>query len=113
MPTTITSLPDWGRALGPVLFAATIRSRPADFIVVEGLDIDLSDDGEHDFLWIEKTSANTQWVAERLAKHAKVAIKDVGFAGLKDRHAITRQWFSIRRPDREGTDWGAFSAEGQ
>lgn len=112
MSSIIASLPDWGRALGPALFRASIRSSPSDFKVVEDLAIDLSDDGEHDFLWIEKTSANTQWVADALARHAKVSSKDVGYAGLKDRHAITRQWFSIRRPDRDGTDWKAFAAEG-
>ena len=107
-----SSLPDWSRALGLPLLQAVIRSEPSDFRVKEELAIDLSDDGEHDFLWIEKTSANTQWVADALARHAKVSSRDVGFAGLKDRHAITRQWFSVRRPGRDGTDWSLFSADG-
>ena len=112
MSSNKASLPDWGRALGPALFSSSIRSTPSDFRVVEDLAIEFSDDGEHDFLCIEKTSANTQWVADALARHAKVSSKDVGYAGLKDRHAITRQWFSVRRPDRDGTDWKAFVAEG-
>jgi len=37
---------------------------------------------------------------------------DVGYAGLKDRHAITKQWFSVRRPTGDGTDWSIFEAEG-
>lgn len=106
------SLPNWERALGPALFQACIRTQPADFRVSENLAIEFSGDGEHDFLWIEKTSANTQWVADALARHAKVSSRDVGFAGLKDRHAITRQWFSIRRPGRDGTDWSRFECEG-
>ena len=84
--------------------------RHEDIEVELGYDFD--GNGEHDFLWIEKTSANTQWVADALARHANVSSRDVGFAGLKDRHAITRQWFSVRRPDRDGTDWDAFAAEG-
>ena len=112
MSTVDSSLPDWGRALGSTLFHAVIRSQPSDFKVTEKLAIEFSDDGEHDFLWIEKTSANTQWVAGSLARHAKVPIMDVGFAGLKDRHAITRQWFSVRRPGRDGTDWQTYAAEG-
>lgn len=76
------------------------------------LQIDFSGDGEHDWLWIEKTGANTAWVAEQLAKHAGIAARDVGYAGLKDRHAITRQWFSVRRPTTAGTDWEAFEAQG-
>ncbi len=107
-----SSLPDWSRALGPALLQAAIRSQPSDFKVTEELAIDLSNDGEHDFLWIEKTSANTQWVADALARHANISSRDVGFAGLKDRHAITRQWFSVRRPGRDGTDWASFTADG-
>ena len=106
------TLPDWATALGPALFAARIRSTPADFDVTEVLDIEFSGDGEHDWLWIEKTGANTVWVAERLAQHAGVAVRDIGYAGLKDRHAITRQWFSVRRPSADGTNWSAFAAEG-
>jgi len=94
------------------LFDATIRSRPADFLVTEIIDFELSGDGEHDFLWVEKTAANTAWVSRALARHACVPAVDVGYAGLKDRHSITKQWFSVRRPSREGTDWTVFEAEG-
>jgi tRNA pseudouridine13 synthase len=112
LSSVVRPLPDWDRALGPALFCAVIRTEPADFKVAEELSIEFSEDGEHDFLWIEKTSANTQWVAQCLARHARVPIRDVGFAGLKDRHAITRQWFSVRRPGRAGTNWQEFVAEG-
>ena len=63
-------------------------------------------------MWVEKTGANTAWVADQLANHAAVSSRDVGYAGLKDRNAITRQWFSVRRPSGAGTDWDAFDAEG-
>ena len=108
----MSALPDWARALGPPLFSARIRCSPQEFIVTELLEIDFSSDGEHDWLWIEKTGANTAWVAEQLARHAGIKERDVGYAGLKDRHAITRQWFSVRRPSGEGTDWHAFKVEG-
>lgn len=94
------------------MFDARIRGAPTDFIVTENIDFELSGDGEHDFLWIEKSGANTAWVARQLAAHAGVVANDVGYAGLKDRHAITSQWFSVRRPSGEGTDWAAFAAEG-
>ncbi len=103
---------EWSRASGPALLPAEIRATPSDFVVTEDLTLDFSGDGEHDFLWIEKTGANTQWVAERLAEYAGVPARDVGFAGLKDRHAITRQWFSVRRATAKGCNWGDFSAEG-
>ena len=108
----MSNLPDWARALGSTLFAAQIRSTPDDFVVIEQLDIEFSDDGEHDWLWVEKTGANTHWVAEQLAQHAGISPRDTGYAGLKDRHAVTQQWFSVRRPSVSGTDWSSFAADG-
>jgi tRNA pseudouridine13 synthase len=104
------ALPDWARAHGAPLFVARIRSTPADFDVTETLGWELSGDGEHDYLWIEKTGANTEWVARQLARHAGVPAKDVGFAGLKDRQAVTRQWFSV--PRWHQPDWSACDVEG-
>ncbi|MEJ2257610.1 MAG: tRNA pseudouridine(13) synthase TruD [Woeseiaceae bacterium] len=104
------ALPEWARAHGPPLCAATLRSVPDDFQVTEILDWPFSGDGEHDYLWIEKTGANTEWVARQLARHAGVQARDVGYAGLKDRHAVTRQWFSV--PRWNTPDWTALFAEG-
>ena len=56
--------------------------------------------------------ANTQWVAEQLARHAEVSARDVGYAGLKDRRAVTTQWFSVLRKAGVNADWASFSAEG-
>lgn len=106
----VHTLPDWSRAHGAPLFAATLRARPEDFQVTEELGWEPSGDGEHDYLFIEKMGANTQWVAKQLAKYAKVPLKDVGFSGLKDRHAITRQWFSV--PRWNTPDWGELSLAG-
>lgn len=106
----MSAVPLWARANGESLFDAAIRSVAADFVVTENCNIEFSGEGEHDFLYIEKTGANTLWVAECLAKHGKVPLRDVGYAGLKDRHAITRQWFSVRRLG--SVDWTGFSAEG-
>lgn len=108
----MSQLPDWARALGTPLFVGRIRSAPADFIVTEQLAIEFTGDGEHDWLQVKKTGANTQWVAEQLARHAAVSARDVGYAGLKDRHAVTTQWFSVRRQSAVGTDWTTFVAEG-
>ncbi|MGI9221201.1 MAG: tRNA pseudouridine(13) synthase TruD [Woeseiaceae bacterium] len=104
------AIPDWATAHGDPLFEAVIRSTPSEFIVTEQSDIAFSGEGEHDYLWIEKTGSNTQWVAEQLARHAAVPQRDVGYAGLKDRHAVTRQWFSVRRLGE--TDWKNFIQDG-
>ena len=111
MSASTRTLPDWARALGKPLLTATIRRQPSDFLVSENLAIEFSGNGEHDFLWVQKTGANTNWVARQLARHAGVRAADVGYAGLKDRHAITRQWFSILRRG-DGADWPSFSCDG-
>jgi len=51
--------------------------------------------GEHLYVHIEKEGLTTDAVVEQLAKVCGVRHDAVGFAGRKDRHAVTRQWFSI------------------
>lgn len=104
------TLPDWQRAHGAPLFTAQIRRYPEDFQVTEELGWEFSGDGEHDYLFVEKTGANSQWVAKQLAQFASVPLKDVGFAGLKDRHAVTRQWFSV--PRWNTPDWSSLAVAG-
>ncbi|MBS9777803.1 MAG: tRNA pseudouridine(13) synthase TruD [Gammaproteobacteria bacterium] len=78
--------------------SGTFKSEPADFVVHEVLDWDFVGQGEHIFLYIEKTNCNTVWLAKQLARFYGVPPRDVGYSGLKDRHAITRQYFSVRLP---------------
>ena len=106
------AIADWARAYGASPVTGQVRRTAADFQVTEILDYDLSGTGEHDFLWLEKQDANTAWLAGKLAQHAGIREPDVGFAGLKDRNAITRQWFSVRRLSAAGTDWSAFELPG-
>ncbi len=105
-------LPDWHRAYGEPVISCQIRKDNADFQVNELLAYELSGDGEHDYLQIEKDGANTAWVARGLAEFVNVAESDVGFAGLKDRHALTTQWFSIRRPAGGKVDWSKLDLTG-
>nr|WP_282452833.1 tRNA pseudouridine(13) synthase TruD [Lysobacter sp. CAU 1642] len=85
---------------GPVL-TARIRSCPEDFIVEEQLGFTADGEGEHAFLEVEKRGANTAWVAGELARWAGIPLSAVGYAGLKDRHAVTRQTFTLHLPGRE------------
>jgi len=89
-----------------------IRARPEDFRVVENIGYAPSGDGEHLWLEIEKRRMNTVDVAARLARLAEVPVRSVGFGGLKDRNAVTRQPFSIQLPGREDPDWSGWSDEG-
>ena len=104
------SLPDWTRAHGAPLFSASIRTTADEFDVSEELGFEFSADGEHDYLYLEKTGANTEWVSRQLARHADVPSSDVGYSGLKDRHAVTRQWFSV--PRWNAPDWSKLDVEG-
>ena len=106
------ALPNWQRAIGEPVLTCRIKKENADFQLSERLGFGLSGDGEHDFLQIEKEGANTSWVASGLARFAAIAVSDVGFAGLKDRHAVTTQWFSVRRPAGHRADWLKLDLEG-
>jgi len=75
-----------------------IKQQPADFQVHEHNNIEYTGQGEHWWLYLEKTAANTTWAAAQIARAAQVSRRQVGYAGLKDRHAITRQWFSVQLP---------------
>jgi tRNA pseudouridine13 synthase len=75
--------------------SATLGTLPEHFIVEEIPAYPLSDMGEHVFLWIEKVGLNTTDVAQRLAQVSSTKERDIGYAGMKDKHAITRQWFSL------------------
>jgi len=89
-----------------------IRVEPGDFRVDEVLGFEPTGAGEHAFLFVEKIGANTEWVARRIAEKAGVAPVAVGYAGLKDRHAITRQSFSVQLPGRADPDWSALAIPG-
>ena len=107
-----TILPDWSRAHGRPVLRGKIRQSASDFAVTEVLGFEPDGNGEHDYLWIEKQDTNTVWLARQLADFAGIAARDVGYAGMKDRHAITQQWFSVRRPGGTPANWSALQVEG-
>jgi tRNA pseudouridine13 synthase len=107
-----SKVPDWAFAHGGPVFTAALRTVPEDFVVEELLDVEFTGDGEHDWLKIKKRGSNTEWIARQLARHANVKPSDVGYAGLKDRHAITTQWFSVWRRPGMDLDWTGFAADG-
>jgi tRNA pseudouridine13 synthase len=95
-------------AYGTPPLQAQLRSTPDDFRVEEVLGYDADGQGEHALLWVEKRGANTDWVARELAKFAGVAPVAVGYAGMKDRHAVTRQTFSVQLAGKSDPDWSTF-----
>jgi tRNA pseudouridine13 synthase len=73
----------------------TTKILPEDFVVEELPDVIPCGEGEHLYLWVEKRGRDTPEVAQELARALSVSPRDVGYAGLKDRQAVTRQWFSL------------------
>lgn len=89
-----------------------LRAEVEDFFVDEQLGFEPSGSGEHWLVQIEKRGANTGFVAKQLANFAGVSERDVGYAGMKDRHAVTRQSFSVLAKKGVDTDWTRCAIEG-
>ncbi len=98
-------LPSLPYAHGGPAGSGRLRVTPEDFQVFEIPVCEPDGAGEHVWLHVRKRGANTDWVARQLARHAGVPPKDVSYAGRKDRHAVTEQWFSVRVPIRTEVDW--------
>ena len=94
------------RAYGSVPARGRIKQHADDFRVDEILGFEPQGDGPHVWLQIRKRDTNTQWLAGALARLAGVARREVGYAGLKDRAAVTSQWFSVPIEGRAEPDWG-------
>jgi len=86
-----------------------IRSQPEDFDVTELLAFEPSRDGPHSLVQVEKRGMTTLQLIDVIARFARVKTREIGYSGLKDRHAVTRQWLSLPfDPDR---DWSALSSQ--
>lgn len=92
------TVPELRAAHGPPLFTAGFKAQPVDFQVDEVLPFSFTGDGEHLYLRLAKTDRNTSDVVKALKRCYQVVQKDIGTAGLKDKRAVTTQWFSIRTP---------------
>lgn len=73
----------------------TLKRAPEDFVVEELPAYLPSGEGEHLYLWVEKRGLNTQDAARALARALETRVENAGWAGLKDRNAVTRQWMSF------------------
>ncbi|MCB1822787.1 MAG: tRNA pseudouridine(13) synthase TruD [Candidatus Competibacteraceae bacterium] len=105
--TSVTLIDSLPFAHGQPAVKGRMRTFPEDFQVREELDFPLDGIGEHVWLWVRKRGANTDWVAKQLAARAQVPPGAVSYAGLKDRHAVTEQWFSVHLPGKAEPDWNA------
>ncbi|MEW8203558.1 MAG: tRNA pseudouridine(13) synthase TruD [Candidatus Thiodiazotropha endolucinida] len=98
-------------ASGPTLGSGVIRTTPDDFQVDEILGFEPDGGGEHLLLHVKKRQTNTHWLAGQLARLAGIPGNDVSYAGMKDRHAVTTQWYSLRMAGRPEPDWGQLESD--
>ncbi|RUO25811.1 tRNA pseudouridine(13) synthase TruD [Aliidiomarina minuta] len=91
----------------PPSATAIFKAQPEDFQVYEelGFELPAEQKAEHHWLYIKKRGANTEFVARQLARFAEVPIKQVSYSGMKDRQAVTEQWFSVQLPATTEIDW--------
>jgi len=90
--------PTWPRARAVAGDRAVIKATAGDFRVSELPSITPAGAGEHLWLHLEKTGRSTVEVARWLADAFGVPEHGVGYAGMKDKHAVTAQWFSVHTP---------------
>ena len=119
-PTSVTSntpvshpLADCHYAYGKPRATAILRQRPEDFQVDEQLGFEPDGEGDHVFLKLRKRGQNTQWLANEIAKLVGIKERDVGYGGMKDRHAVTTQWFSVCVAGLEEPDWSGLAFESE
>lgn len=89
-----------------------LKTECADFIVRENLGYTLSGEGEFVAVKIRKTDANTLFVGEKLAEFVGIPAKNMSYAGLKDRKAVTEQWFCLHLAGQETPDFSQFQLDG-
>lgn len=96
---------NWPFVCGAPQASAFFRASAEDFGVDEVLGFEPSGSGEHVLLHLRKRGENTQWLAKQIARVAGVKPMDVGYCGLKDRHAVATQWFSVYLGNKPEPDW--------
>ena len=98
-------------AYGHPMLTGVIRTHPEDFMVDEKFSFDFSGEGEHALIHIKKIDTNTDWLARQIAEVAGLKKGDISYAGLKDRNAVTTQWFSVWLPGKPDPDWTLLNSE--
>jgi tRNA pseudouridine13 synthase len=104
---TRLNLPVWRKAYPDIPWEAKYKTSNQDFLVTEELSFELNHDNEsgsqqleHLYLYIQKTSLTSYQLVELLADYFDIEQSRVGYAGLKDKKAITKQWFSVYLPGK-------------
>ncbi|RUR55119.1 tRNA pseudouridine(13) synthase TruD [Vreelandella populi] len=103
----MSKLPQWSRSLDAVFGPpkpGQYRAKPEDFLVDEQLDFTPEAHGEHLWLRLEKRNQTTLDMVKSISRICGVTPRDIGYSGMKDRIAVTRQWLSVHLPGREAPE---------
>ena len=111
MTTELNFSFDWNYLHEKPEVEAVLKATPEDFVVIENLGFEPSGQGEHIYLYVRKKGENTAWVAKKLAEFCQLPVSAISWAGLKDRHAVTEQWFGIHLPGKIELDFTQFQSE--
>ncbi len=106
------TLPSFAYLYGKPSSTGFLRTEMADFKVFENLPFTPCGEGEHLLIHVRKTGQNTAYVAKLLAKYFGVKENLVSYAGLKDRFAVTEQWFGIHVPGKKDYDLSDLNIDG-
>jgi tRNA pseudouridine13 synthase len=87
-----------------------IKSEPEDFEVEEIPAYQPCGQGDHLYLWLEKRGMGAEFFVRQLARRLDISTAEIGTAGLKDRHAVTRQMVSV--PLRAETQLAQLEGDG-
>ena len=102
----------WAYQYPKLGISGQFKAAPEDFQVTENLGYEPIGEGEHIYLWVRKTGLNTAYLAEKIAKFTQLPLRAVTYAGRKDKHAQTEQWFSVHLPGKGEFDWTKFNESG-
>jgi tRNA pseudouridine13 synthase len=104
--------PGWRLPPSDAAVQGVYKTRPEDFEVRELLPFEPEGEGEHVYLHIRKRGHNTLELQQALAKLSAIPRHHVGYAGMKDRQALTSQWFSVHLPGTVEPDWEVLQQDG-
>lgn len=110
--TTHLKTDHWQFLLGRPDQEADVKLTEEDFVVREVLGYEPIGEGEHIYVWLRKKGLNTAFVAEQLASFCQLPLRAISYAGRKDKHAVTEQWFGIHKPGKAEYDWHKFALAG-
>jgi tRNA pseudouridine13 synthase len=96
----------------PVVASGILKQQPSDFVVTEQLGWEPIGEGEHIYLWVSKVGRNTRYVLTELARYSYIKERDISYSGMKDKQALTKQWFSLHVPGKQNIDWTNFAVDG-